>query len=319
KTKIISFYIYYERIKVYRVRFIFILSVSAILAFSAFFLFKNMNDESNNDQKSFIDNTKGVILNSENTKGKVLSEEDVKQIAKDFISQNPELIVKSVEEYYSTKTASAKQEQHALVNEMRNDLENNSSDPSIGEGEIVVVEFFDYSCSFCKRMHNIKSKIIDNYSNVRFVFKESPILNKWSLDASKASIAVNMIDKEKYAAFQDLLFQMSPNASIKEILQSGEKIGIDVSKMKNLMESSAVQNKINENLNLVSKLKINGMPFYIIGNDVLPGAFSYEEINAIITSMGGIRKKINPSNNNHAGSDSMQIDKEESIQDSQDL
>ena len=44
------------------------------------------------------------------------------------------------------------------------------------DGDITVVEFFDYNCGYCKRGFAEVAKLIETDKNVRFVFKEFPIL-----------------------------------------------------------------------------------------------------------------------------------------------
>ena len=56
-------------------------------------------------------------------------------------------------------------------------------------GDITVVEFFDYNCGYCKRgLHDI-IKLVEGDPNVRVVFKELPILSKGSEEASRIAIA----------------------------------------------------------------------------------------------------------------------------------
>ena len=56
-------------------------------------------------------------------------------------------------------------------------------------GDITVVEFFDYNCGYCKRgLHDV-IKLVDTDPKVRVVFKELPILSKGSEEASRVALA----------------------------------------------------------------------------------------------------------------------------------
>ena len=56
-------------------------------------------------------------------------------------------------------------------------------------GDITVVEFFDYNCGYCKRgLHDV-IKLVESDPKVRVVFKELPILSKGSEEASRVAIA----------------------------------------------------------------------------------------------------------------------------------
>ena len=50
------------------------------------------------------------------------------------------------------------------------------------------------------------------------------------------------------------------------------------------LESEEIKNKIKLNIELAQSLKIRGTPTFIIGNNILPGAYDYNKLKEIILS-----------------------------------
>ena len=58
-------------------------------------------------------------------------------------------------------------------------------------GDVSVVEFFDYNCPFCRHALHDVVKLIDDDGKVRLVLKELPILSDDSVAAAKLALASN--------------------------------------------------------------------------------------------------------------------------------
>ena len=50
------------------------------------------------------------------------------------------------------------------------------------------------------------------------------------------------------------------------------------------LDSEDIKNKIKMNIKLAQSLKIRGTPTFIIGNNILPGAYDYTKLKEIILS-----------------------------------
>ena len=110
------------------------------------------------------------------------------------------------------------------------------------DGDITVVEFFDYNCGYCKRgLHDV-IKLVETISRVRVVFKESPILSKGSEEASRVALAAQRQGKywELHKAMLGAKGQMNEAAA----LQIAEKLGLDMDKLKKDMASLEVKAEV---------------------------------------------------------------------------
>lgn len=107
-----------------------------------------------------------------------LTESDVKRLALESILENPEIIMQALQ-LLQQREDQAKAE--AIGNVLENQRELLGQDPNapvIGnpEGDVTVVEFFDYNCPYCKRAAPVVKNVIAGDSDVRVVYREWPIL-----------------------------------------------------------------------------------------------------------------------------------------------
>ncbi|KRS10211.1 thioredoxin domain-containing protein, partial [Roseovarius indicus] len=120
-----------------------------------------------------------------------LSEERVKELALEAILENPQIIMEAVQ-LLEQQEATAQAEATAdVLKEQRQLLEQDLNAPVLGnpDGDVTVVEFFDYNCPYCRRAMSEVEGLIEADRNVRLVFREWPILGDGSVFAAKAALA----------------------------------------------------------------------------------------------------------------------------------
>ena len=85
------------------------------------------------------------------------------------------------------------------------DLQQDPGTPVLGNPncDVVVVEFFDYQCPFCKAAEPRLKQLVKEDGNIKFVVKDFPILGPVSLVTSKAALAAALQDK--YEVFHNAL------------------------------------------------------------------------------------------------------------------
>jgi protein-disulfide isomerase len=142
------------------------------------------------------------------------------------------------------------------------------------KGDVTLVEFFDYSCGFCKRALPDLMALLKDDPKLRVVLKEFPILGPGSAEAARVAIAVRMQDSggQKYLAFHEKLLGGPGPISEERALAVAQEQGIDMKRLKKDMASDEVNVTLGEDMKLASALGINGTPSYIIGNTVVVGA-----------------------------------------------
>ncbi len=138
------------------------------------------------------------------------------------------------------------------------------------EGDITVVEFFDYNCGYCKRGMPEIQKLIQKDNRVRVVFKELPILSKGSEEAAKAALAAKR--QGKYWEFHQAMLSNKGQANEASSLKAAESLGIDLEKFKTDMKSAAVTEELDQMKALAKKMGISGTPHFLVGDKSIPGA-----------------------------------------------
>jgi protein-disulfide isomerase len=141
------------------------------------------------------------------------------------------------------------------------------------DGDVTLVEFFDYNCGFCKRALPDMLALIKDDPKLKIVLKEFPILGPGSLDAARVAVAVRMQDGgQKYLAFHQELFNDPGPASREKALTAAKNQGLDMTRLEHDMASAEVTDTLAEDMKLASAVNITGTPGYVIGKDVVLGA-----------------------------------------------
>lgn len=161
------------------------------------------------------------------------------------------------------------------------DLANDPETPFMGnpDGDVVVVEFFDYQCPFCKAAEPRLKELVKTDGNIKFVVKDFPILSPVSLTAAKAALASR--NQGKHEAFHNAMMAHRGQLDEARVFTIAGNVGLDVDQLKEDMDAPEIADQLIENFNLARKLKISVVPGYIVGNTVLSGISSETQTSKI--------------------------------------
>jgi protein-disulfide isomerase len=206
--------------------------------------------------------------------------EKIQQIVREYLRQHPEVIIDALQEYQKRQDAKKAEQARQLIASAKDELFNDTANPVGGnpKGDVTIVEFFDYRCPYCKAVDPDLRKALSTDGNVRVVYKEFPILGPESLVASRAALAA--VAQEKYQPFHDKLLAFKGNLDDAAIYSLAGEVGLDVTRLKADMEKPEVMGQISRNYHLADKLNIQGTPAFVIGEELLPGAASAEDLTA---------------------------------------
>ncbi len=151
------------------------------------------------------------------------------------------------------------------------------------DGDITVVEFLDYRCGFCRRAHPEVSELIASDGNIRFIIKELPILGEQSLLASRFALAVKQVEgDDAYAETHDALMNMRAEVTDLILFELSSQLGYDSGSVMEAMDDEAVQRAIGENHALAQRLRIEGTPSFIFGDQVIRGYVPLDHMRDIL-------------------------------------
>ena len=149
-------------------------------------------------------------------------------------------------------------------------------------GDVTIVEFFDYQCPYCKKSFQILQAILKKDPGIRFVYKEFPILGPQSVFASRAAIAARA--QGRYAAFHDALMNAKGTLDEATVLQIAAEVGLDTRRLRSDMMAPVVTGVIERNYALARALDINGTPGFVIGDRIIAGAMEIQAIEQAVAS-----------------------------------
>ncbi|WP_238934799.1 DsbA family protein [Maricaulis parjimensis] len=201
--------------------------------------------------------------------------DEVREIVREYILENPEIIEEALIELQRRARAREMQSMYDAVSAQSDAIFNDPRDPRIGadEPDLVIVEFMDYKCSYCRVANDWVEDVREQYGDrVQFIFKEYPILGDDSVQASIAALAALRQGVEVYSAFHTAMISSSGPLPDERIFQLARVSGVDVERMRADMEDPALLEHITQNRSLGSVLGVTGTPFFIVGDTVVAGA-----------------------------------------------
>lgn len=210
----------------------------------------------------------------------------VEKLVREYILKNPEMIVESLRGYEEKQRQAADEEAQKAIAAHRDAILNDPTSPIAGNpnGNVTVVQFFDYRCGYCKKVVPSLRELLKTDKDVRLVLKEFPILGPDSVTASRAALATWNIAPDKYFPFHLALMESRGEMNEARVLETAKKVGIDVDKLQAAMADPAIKTAIDRNMDLARTLHVNGTPAFIIGNQLVPGAIDLDTLREMVAT-----------------------------------
>jgi protein-disulfide isomerase len=201
---------------------------------------------------------------------------EIEGIVKAYLIAHPEVIQEVMTEI-EKRQAEAEVEKHKEgVKQYSKVLFYSPRQVTLGNanGDVTMVEFFDYNCGFCRRALVDMLDLMKADPKLRVVLKEFPVLGPGSVEAAQVAVAVRMQDKDgkKYLEFHQKMLTSRGQADRARALAVAKEVGLDMGRLEKDMASDEAKETIDENLKMAEALGLNGTPSYVIGTDVVVGA-----------------------------------------------
>lgn len=168
------------------------------------------------------------------------------------------------------------------------------------EAQIVVVEYSDLECPYCKTFHDTLHKVIEDYGpegKVAWVFRHFPLTELHPTAAKEAEAsecAAEQGNSETFFKYVDTLYAVSPTSrqgiNPAELPKIAAQIGLDANKFNECLNSGKYADKVAKQRTEAIEAGGQGTPYTILmtKNGNLPitrGAISYEELTSIIDQL----------------------------------
>ena len=206
----------------------------------------------------------------------------IEGIIHDYLMQNPEVLIEALREAEAKASSDAEAKAVLVLRDRRREIFDDPATPVGGnpQGDVTVVEFFDYRCPYCKQVHPAIEKLLDQDRKLRFVYKEFPVLGAQSDMAAHAALAARL--QGKYEPFHAALMATKGQITDEVVYRVAGSIGLDVDRLKRDMADPEIDQALSANKALANALDIRGTPGFIIGDHIVPGAIDLDALKNMV-------------------------------------
>jgi len=214
---------------------------------------------------------------------------EIEKMIERYIMDHPEVVMESIKRLQDRMAREEEERAKANLVASRDKLISDPASPVGGnpDGDVTIVEFFDYRCGFCKRVFPALMEVMKSDPKVRYVFKEFPILGPESVMATKASLAVWRLEPEKYMDVHAALLAVKGGMTMNKIMKTVADAGVDPHSVAKEMGSPEIEAMIRDTYELADSLRITGTPAFVIGDELVPGAVDIATIRRLIAKSRG--------------------------------
>jgi len=211
-----------------------------------------------------------------------LTEADVKRLALEAILENPQIVLDAVAILRQRETEAAAAQTASVLFDQRQLLERDPNAPVLGnpDGDVTIVEFFDYNCPYCRRVAPELEALMAADPNIRIVMREWPILGAGSVVASRVALAARK--QGKYAEFHAAMMVIRGRAEEASAMKVARDLGLDIKQLKADMQAANIDEHLATTTALAAQLNFNGTPSFVIGDAMVPGFIDLEQLTSLV-------------------------------------
>ncbi|MDP1963654.1 MAG: DsbA family protein [Reyranella sp.] len=201
---------------------------------------------------------------------------------RDYLIGNPEVLVEAMQEFERKQDSQRDAVAQKAIRQHKAELLADPDSPFSGNanGDVVIVDFNDYQCPYCKRAHQAVKSVAAADGKVKVIYKDLPILGEPSRIAAFAALAA--AKQGKHLALHDALMESSGKLDRARILEIAASVGLDVALLEKDMEDPKFKQLIDRNVALAGALGVRGTPAFVIGDQFVPGAVDAAALKQLI-------------------------------------
>ncbi|MDC1380465.1 DsbA family protein [Octadecabacter sp.] len=202
-----------------------------------------------------------------------------------YLLENPEILMEAIAVLESRQVEAETTRDELLATLNADALVNDGFSYEGGnlDGDITIVEFIDYRCSFCRRAHPEVAELISSDGNIRIITKEFPILGEQSVLASQFAVATKIVAGDAaYKQVSDALMNLRSDVTPASLSSLASAFDLDTDAIFAEMESPAVQQVLANNRALGERMQISGTPTFVFGDQMVRGYVDLTQMRAIV-------------------------------------
>lgn len=202
-----------------------------------------------------------------------------------YLLENPQVIMEAVQVLEERQAAEQAQGDIALIANNADAIFNDGYSWVGGnpEGDVTIVEFFDYRCGFCRRAHPEVTQLLELDGNIRYIAKEFPILGENSVLSSRFALAAREVaGDDAYEAAKEALIALNGDLDDTVLRRLADTLGLDADAVIPAMDSADITRQLAETRALAQALQINGTPSFVMGDQLIRGYVPLDAMQEIV-------------------------------------
>ena len=143
-----------------------------------------------------------------------------------------------------------------------------------------IIEFMDYFCGYCKKVHVELLQIASERNDTRIIFLQHPVLSESSKLLANMVVAANM--QNKGIELHNALFAVEGNLNNAKLKQIIEELDINNAKLNIDMSKDEVRNIVNLSSFLANGSGARGTPTFFVNEELVVGYISIDRMKALL-------------------------------------
>ena len=143
-----------------------------------------------------------------------------------------------------------------------------------------IIEFMDYFCGYCKKVHIELLQLASERNDTRIIFLQHPVLSESSKLLANMVVAANM--QNKGIKLHNALFGVEGNLNNTKLKQIIEELEINNAKLNIDMSKDEVRNIVNLSSFLANGSGARGTPTFFVNEELVVGYISIDRMKALL-------------------------------------
>lgn len=214
---------------------------------------------------------------------------ELEKIIHEYLLQHPEIIPEAVAELRRREEIAAAATAKRAIAANQDRLINDGISVVIGnpDGDVTLIEFYDYQCPYCRRMYKDVLRLASEDKNLRIVMKQLPIKDlpgEFPASLMAAVMAMAAAEQGQFEVFHENVFVAAGQGDLnrERLFEIAASSGLDVQQLQLDMEDKAIMDSIRDNLMLARDIGVSGTPSYVVGEKIIVGARGYDVLKSAI-------------------------------------
>lgn len=200
----------------------------------------------------------------------------IKELIRETLVSNPDILAEAVNAWQQQTND---QQIGQAIEKNSKILLDDPASPRLGakNAKLTLVAFTDYNCPYCKQFDPMLEKIVNKYPDVALVVKLLPFKGESSIASSRVALTAWEQHPEQFWPLHQRLMAKKGFHDNASIAAAQDKTGV-----KQVAPTEQSMTTLRTNMQLAEQFGVQGTPATLIGDQMLPGAVSYEDLEAFV-------------------------------------